>query len=562
MEEENKELNEVKVEEVASPTNGELEEPKEIEQEPKGKKKSIILVLVLLILALAGTLGYYFYSNMKPEPDKKTNTSESKEYSSGYRLSGNGLEDFDLYFLKIENEAKNKVYSPLSIKYALAMLYEGSDGDTKSQIEAVIGDYKARSYVNSQHMSFANSMFIRDSYKGAVKQDYTNLLKDKFNAEVILDSFTNANNINSWASDKTFKLVNNLVSDDSVKNADFFLLNALAIDMEWVNQIHCATGSKVDCLEPLYSIEYYHEKINEDDKLFYHDASYTYDDERWFYQLEFDGKSNTKASSVLADFNKYDIVKELGEENIRKTVEEEYRKYLESEEGKEAVDLGYIEADVNKFLDEYMEELKSNYGKSIFNTDFYLYEDTEVKVFAKDLKEYDGLTLQYVGIMPKEKELKTYIDDVKASDINSIISGLKEVKPENFKEGVATIIRGEIPLFKYDYELQLKEDLKKLGIVDAFDQNKANLSNMVSSSAYIFEAKHKANIEFSNDGIKAAAATQEGGAGNTFGGFDYLFLIPTEKIDLTFDKPYMYLIRDKVSGEVWFTGTVYEPISK
>jgi len=31
-----------------------------------------------------------------------------------------------------------------------------------------------------------------------------------------------------------------------------------------------------------------------------------------------------------------------------------------------------------------------------------------------------------------------------------------------------------------------------------------------------------------------------------------------KKIDLTFDNPYMFVIRDKDTGEVWFTGTVYE----
>ena len=31
-------------------------------------------------------------------------------------------------------------------------------------------------------------------------------------------------------------------------------------------------------------------------------------------------------------------------------------------------------------------------------------------------------------------------------------------------------------------------------------------------------------------------------------------------VDLTFDKPYMYLIRDVETGEIWFAGTVYEPL--
>ena len=103
-----------------------------------------------------------------------------------------------------------------------------------------------------------------------------------------------------------------------------------------------------------------------------------------------------------------------------------------------------------------------------------------------------------------------------------------------------------------------------MGIEDVFDINKANLKKMLGDGEkqYIGDVKHKANIEFSNDGIKAAAVTAMGGFGATTGGFDYLYKIPVKEINITFDKPYMYLIRDKATGEVWFTGTVYEPIVK
>ena len=49
------------------------------------------------------------------------------------------------------------------------------------------------------------------------------------------------------------------------------------------------------------------------------------------------------------------------------------------------------------------------------------------------------------------------------------------------------------------------------------------------------------------------------GRGSADGGFDYFLEAPVKRIDLTFDKPYMYIIRDKATGEVWFTGTVYQP---
>ena len=113
------------------------------------------------------------------------------------------------------------------------------------------------------------------------------------------------------------------------------------------------------------------------------------------------------------------------------------------------------------------------------STDFLLYDDNEVKAFAKDLKEYNGTTLQYVGIMPKNVSLDTYINNITADKLNNVINNLKEIKSENFKEGVITKITGYIPLFKFDYELDLMEDLKQLGVIDAFDASKADLSNIV-----------------------------------------------------------------------------------
>ena len=50
-----------------------------------------------------------------------------------------------------------------------------------------------------------------------------------------------------------------------------------------------------------------------------------------------------------------------------------------------------------------------------------LYVDDSVKAFAKDLKEYDGTTLQYVGIMPISEDLDSYINNMDAKKINKII---------------------------------------------------------------------------------------------------------------------------------------------
>ena len=79
------------------------------------------------------------------------------------------------------------------------------------------------------------------------------------------------------------------------------------------------------------------------------------------------------------------------------------------------------------------------------------------------------------------------------------------------------------------------------------------------NGTFIDKLIHKANIEVTNEGIKAAAATMVGGYGSASCGFSYSYDVPIEEINMDFDKPFLYLVRDKDTGEVWFAGTVYEP---
>jgi serine protease inhibitor len=135
---------------------------------------------------------------------------------------------------------------------------------------------------------------------------------------------------------------------------------------------------------------------------------------------------------------------------------------------------------------------------------------------------------------------------------------MKELKPESFEEGYVTKILGTIPKFKYNYNMDLKEKLIALGVTDVFDAKKADLSKLVKGQSYIAKSLHAANIEFTEYGIKAAAVTLMGGVGNAEP-CTYTEKMKVKEIDLTFDKPYMYIIRDKKTGEVWFTGSVVEP---
>lgn len=520
-----------------------MEEQKEEKKQLRISLGTAILLFIIILLSVAIVAMTVYFKSEKPNTiESKVNNTEITDTKKAfkYALKGNSLEDFDLRFLQLENERKNKIYSPLSIKYALAMLNEGTEGESKEQILNLIGDYKPNKYVNSANMSLANALFIRDSYKNSVKESFVNNLKNKYNADVEYDSFTSAKKMNSWISNKTLKRIDNMLDDSSVNEVDFALVNAVAIDMEWENKF----------LENNYTAtDYRHEK-------------YSWMAPKDLLSSDFEGvKNKISGMGIIASVNNYDIVNTLGEDNIRKTVGDAFRKYLnEGDYASYYLEGKNIETAVKEYLDSYMEEIEKNYKSVDKNTDFYVYQDEKVKSFAKDLKEYNGTTLQYVAIMPEEN-LDKYISNITAEEINKIIGNLKDInKRENFKEGVITQVVGYIPKFKFDYDLNLIKDLNDMGVKDIFDENKANLKGITDEKAYINQAKHKANIEFTQDGIKAAAATFIGGAG-AGEMFDYLYDVPVEKIDLTFDKPYMFVIRNKETGEVWFAGTVYEPLS-
>ena len=466
------------------------------------KEKKIIKISLKSFIGIAasvvivGTLGIGLLSMKfkKNETIAENPNTHGTKQALRYTLKGNSLEDFDLRFLQLENKKINKVYSPISIKYTLAMLNEGTEGESKEQISSLIGEYKSNKYINSKNMSFANALFIRDTYKESIKESFINNLKNKYNADVEYDSFSSAKKINSWISDKTLELINNMLNDSDVTSLDYALVNALAIDMDWENKF----------LKPI------------DGEAYYEHENYGWSAPKQLISNEFKGV-NDKISGmgIIASINNYDIVNTLGEENIRKTVGDMFRRFLNENpneasyylEGKD------VETAVEDYLDDYIKALRNNYKSVDKNTDFALYEDENVKAFAKDLKEYDGTTLQYVAIMPEE-DLDKYINNITAADINKVINNLKELKRENFKEGVITHIEGYIPKFSFDYSLNLIEDLNDMGVKDVFDENKANLKGITDDeNAYISKAVHKANIEFTQDGIKASAATMTGGTG-------------------------------------------------
>ena len=484
-------------------------------------KKLLIILLTLFMITGCGN-----------------NTNTDDTIDNNPIVVDNKVKDFDLAFLKLENKETNLIYSPLSIKYCLAILSEGANGDTKTQIDNVLDGYVPKTYTNSKHLSLANLVAIKDDIE--VNPEFEEVLGDKYRIGVTKESFSDPTNINNWIDKKTFGMIDNYI-DSFDSNLKFLILNALAIDMDWVNKIQNHFYYYGDHI-------FYGKHINQ-----YAEGIYT--------PMAFNGKI-VKGTEFTTVCNRYDIINSLGEENIRKTVGDDLRQHLEANSNLlESMEYDYrangIDEVISNYLESYMKSISKNYQFFDSSTDFYYYVDDSVKVFAKDLKEYDGTQFQFVSILPKTEYLSKYISKLTLSDVETLINKVKTVNYDDFEEGYITEIQGFFPTFKFDCGLDLNEDLEKLGLTDIFDPEKADFSKMVGDEKIAVDTKHKSTIELSNDGIKAAAITELGGLGAA-GSYDYLFEVPVKIIDLRFDEPFLFLIRNKDTNEIWFIGTLYE----
>lgn len=107
------------------------------------------------------------------------------------------------------------------------------------------------------------------------------------------------------------------------------------------------------------------------------------------------------------------------------------------------------------------------------------------------------------------------------------------------------------PKFKMTSEFQLNDSLQTMGMVDAFDMNRADFSglNGGTEDLYIQAVVHKAFVEVNEEGTEAAAAT-----GVAIGARS-IEIIP----EFVADHPFVFVIRSVKDGSVLFVGRVANP---
>ncbi len=146
-----------------------------------------------------------------------------------------------------EKRDENHLISPLSVMYAIAMTANGAEGETKREMEQLLGGKLSIDEINGYlgglsfrsakqyKLSIANSIwFYDDEDRLQVKPEFLQKNLNYYSASAYKAPFDSrtVKDINSWVNDKTDGMIDKIV-DNINPNSVMYLINALSFDAEW-----------------------------------------------------------------------------------------------------------------------------------------------------------------------------------------------------------------------------------------------------------------------------------------------------------------------------------------
>ncbi len=151
---------------------------------------------------------------------------------------------------------------------------------------------------------------------------------------------------------------------------------------------------------------------------------------------------------------------------------------------------------------------------------------------------YDGRELSMLVLLPQNGQFELFEESLNAQRVDDIVKNL------NTREVVLTM-----PKFEFESSFGLKKTLTAMGMPVAFSAG-ADFSGMTGNpDLFIGEVLHKAFVSVDEAGTEAAAATAV---------IMPLAVPPEEPVEVTIDRPFVFLIRDIKTGTILFVGRVID----
>lgn len=165
-----------------------------------------------------------------------------------------GFEMFDQL-----QEGENMMISPYSIMMALTLLDNAADGETKNQIEQVLGiadleqwnEEFSKYYKNNMNyeddfysmiLHSTNSIWKNDQYfsfDSKIQKEYMDKMTALYGTEIESMDFANSNpkeQINQWVEKNTKGMLKNFIQDPITPDVQTVLVNAVYFSGQWMNE--------------------------------------------------------------------------------------------------------------------------------------------------------------------------------------------------------------------------------------------------------------------------------------------------------------------------------------
>ncbi|MBQ3109376.1 MAG: serpin family protein [Clostridia bacterium] len=146
-----------------------------------------------------------------------------------------------------ETGEENPILSPASAYFALAMIANGADGETKAAFEEVLGlpihqlNEVCFALMNnlsmtegSSKLKLANSLWVDKDVDFSVSEEFVSLLQKTYFAEYTeTDLQTAKQAVNAWVDHHTEGMIPEMLSDQPQENTRLLLINTLYLNTAW-----------------------------------------------------------------------------------------------------------------------------------------------------------------------------------------------------------------------------------------------------------------------------------------------------------------------------------------
>jgi serine protease inhibitor len=156
--------------------------------------------------------------------------------------------------------------------------------------------------------------------------------------------------------------------------------------------------------------------------------------------------------------------------------------------------------------------------------------------------DYRGLKQRLLIFLPRD--IRSFRDQMDSTSLKRWISMMDKSMSQE--------VELALPRFKLVWERDLSDDLKALGIAQAFGES-ADFGAMIQSpyTAWISRVVQKTYIDVNEEGTEAAAITA-GMMGAT------MAAMPKEPVKMVVDRPFIFVLRDEEADQNLFIGSVVD----